>query len=116
MAYTSARCVSLTLRHAPSFASHVRTVESQEPVKHSRGISGCHACARTLDSCPANVTTGATGRPSGPMVHTRAVLSSDTDISLPGTSGEKATPYTLCTPCAPSSFAARRLPPSPTSS
>ena len=93
IAYTSARWQSDTVKHAPTTTSHVRTVASHEPVKHTFGISGCHACPRTYLVCPRKTIAGSVGAPVAPSSdHTRAVVSSDTDSRRPGTSGEYVTP------------------------
>ena len=72
---------------------------SQDPVKHASHSSGCQACARTLSVCPTSATGFSAHANALPLcsrtVHARAVASSDTDSSRPGTSGEKVTPYTL---------------------
>ena len=65
MAYTSARCTRQECMHVPDLASHVFIILSQDPVKHTWGIEGCHACARTREECPDNTTGAFRGRAVG---------------------------------------------------
>lgn len=91
MAYTSARCTRLVCMHVPDLASHVFIILSQDPVMHTWGIEGCHACERTREVCPDN-TTGASGVAPSVSVHTLAVWSSLMVIIVFWMSGENLTP------------------------